>query len=87
MKPFAKVVVLMGTSFAENNFMNDITMTKMLAMQDEHLKQWESILKPEVAAKLRAIVLATNKGVTNPYEITRGSEIDRYVHNPAQYLL
>jgi hypothetical protein len=63
------------------------TLADALAIQEEHLKQWDLILKPEVAAKLRAIVLATNKGVTNPYVVTRGSDIDHYVHNPVIYLI
>ncbi len=63
------------------------TMQDALAIQEEHLKQWESILKPEVAARLRTLVLAENEGVTNPYDVCRGTSIDRFVHNPGQYLL
>lgn len=62
------------------------TMEQALAMQESHLKQWDAILKPEVAAKLRERVLNENKGVTNPFEICRGSMISELVHNAAEYL-
>lgn len=63
------------------------TMEQALAIQEQHLKQWDSILKPEIAARLRALVTATNATVKTPYEVCRGSGIDRFVHNPGDYLL
>ena len=75
-------------SIVTNDMKNKVqfTMEQSLAIQEAHLKQWETILKPEVAAKLRSIVIAKNKGVTDPYDVCRGSSIDNFVHNPAQYL-
>lgn len=63
------------------------TMERALAIQEEHLQKWEKILKPEVATKLRILVLAQNAGVTNPYDVCRGTDIDQYVHNAEYYNL
>jgi hypothetical protein len=50
-------------------------MAEALQIQEEHLKQWESILKPEVFAKLRELVTATNATVTDPHDVCRGTEL------------
>jgi hypothetical protein len=57
-----------------------------LKIQEEHLQQWEAILKPEIAKKLREIVLAQNQNLQVPWEVCRGGEIDYYVHNAAKFL-
>lgn len=65
----------------------EFTFTRAFEIQEEHLKQWESILKPEVYAKLRILVTATNSTVKSPYDVCRGSMIDTFVHNPGYYLI
>ena len=64
---------------------SNFTMVQALAIQEKHLQQWETILKPEVSKRLRELVLATNKDVKNPFRVCRGCDIDIYVHNPALY--
>lgn len=66
---------------------DSFTLEEALKIQEEHLQKWELILKPDVAAKLRAKVLATNVGVTRPYDICRGTAILDFVLNPQTHNL
>lgn len=63
------------------------TKAEAIRYQQEHLKQWELVLKPEVFAKLKAWAEETNETEENPYEIRRGCTLNSWVVNPAQYLV
>ena len=60
-------------------------MEEALNYQRQHLAEWEKVLKPEVFAKLRALVVATNSTVTNPYDVCRGTAIECFIHNAAYH--
>lgn len=62
-----------------------MSMATALDIQSDHLNKWQSVLKPEVMAKLRDYVIASNRGVTDPYEIVRGSQIDSLVMNASYH--
>jgi hypothetical protein len=66
--------------------MRPFTMEVALKYQEDHLQKWEAILKPEVAKKLREIVLAQNTNLQFPWQVCRGGDIDYYVHNAAKFL-
>ena len=61
------------------------TMADALQIQADHLAQWELILKPEVFAKLKALVTASNSYAKFPHDVCRGNMIDMYVHNPVKF--
>lgn len=64
----------------------EFTVADAIKIQQEHLKQWQEILKPEFFAKLKVWAEATNATETNPYEIRRGSTLDGFIHNQGRYL-
>lgn len=64
---------------------NEFTIKQAIEIQEEQLKRWEKVLKPEIAAKLRKLVTAENDKTKDPYEICRGTDIDVFVHNPDYY--
>lgn len=57
------------------------TLEVALQYQDENLSQWQEVLRPEIYAKVERIVKRKNNGITNPYAICRGSDIDNIVKN------
>ena len=57
------------------------TLEVALQYQDENLSQWLEVLRPEIYAKVERIVKRKNNGITNPYAICRGSDIDNIVKN------
>jgi hypothetical protein len=61
--------------------MSEFTLKDSLRHQEWDLKNWETVLKTEVFANVKKIVLARNEGVTNPYQICRGSDISTIVSN------
>lgn len=61
----------------------EFTLEVALSIQEMQLKEWETVLKPEVFAKLSAYVLKQNEGVTNPYHVFRGTEISCVIGNMA----
>ena len=62
----------------KNGFLSVMTAYKI---QQEHLKQWESILTPESAAKLRRWAESTNEEAKDGYDIRRGDDLSQYVFN------
>jgi hypothetical protein len=58
-----------------------LDMKTVLAIQEEHLKRWDSVLQPEVAAKLRQIATKDNATTKNPYDIVRGDRLYEIVAN------
>ena len=70
---------------------NTISWNQMKAIQDEQLKQWENVLKPEIQAALVAKVRSMNRPFvdadtqcdidTIAFAVPRGNSIDEIVHN------
>jgi hypothetical protein len=58
-----------------------MTKDQAIAHQQAHLKQWQSVLKPEVFAKLKAWAEAANDGEHDPYYIRRGQSLTEYIQN------
>lgn len=58
-----------------------LTLEQSIQIQDQHLLEWSNVLKPDVHEKLARIVKNRNKGVTNPYQICRGGDINNIVQN------
>jgi hypothetical protein len=59
----------------------EFTLEEALQIQDSDLRWWSIVLKEEVYNEVHRIVKQRNKGVTNPFQICRGSEISTIVHN------
>ena len=59
----------------------EFTMAEALEIQELHLAQWMKVLKPEIWRELRDAVKASNPGVTDPYKVTRGSDLDSWMAN------
>ena len=59
----------------------EFTMEQAMDIQDIHLAQWKVVLKHSVYQELHAAVKKTNPGVTDPYEITRGQDLDNWIAN------
>lgn len=57
------------------------TLEQAIAYQDEHLAEWKTLLNDKVYAELHAAVKKSNEGVTDPYEITRGGDLDLWLGN------
>jgi hypothetical protein len=64
-----------------NNMKTGLTLEQSIQIQDQHLLEWGNVLKPDVHEKLVRIVKNRNKGVTNPYQISRGGDINNIVQN------
>jgi hypothetical protein len=63
-----------------------LTMAKALKIQAEHLAQWEQVLKPEVFARVKAIVEEKNRAAyPGPYDVFRGTKILELIVNAAYY--
>ena len=52
-----------------------------IEIQQEHLADWEAVLKPEIFSKLKALVEKDNSTINDPYEICRGDTIYEIVTN------
>lgn len=61
--------------------MEDFSIERGIATQDSQLKEWESVLLPEVAKKLREWAEATNSQAKTGYDIRRGQDLGVYIHN------
>ncbi len=59
----------------------EFTLEQALQIQDSDLGWWSIVLKKEVYNEVHRIVKERNNGVTNPFQICRGSEISTIVHN------
>jgi hypothetical protein len=59
----------------------EFTLEQALKIQDSDLGWWSIVLKEEVYKEVHRIVKERNNGVTNPFQICRGSEISTIVHN------
>ncbi len=57
------------------------TIKQAIAYQDEHLAEWKILLNDKVYAELHTAVKKSNKGVTDPYAITRGGDLDCWLGN------
>ena len=58
-----------------------MTVEKGIQIQQEHLQQWKTVLKPEVYDKLEKWALLTNNEARTGYEIRRGTDLSNYVQN------
>ena len=56
-----------------------------IQIQQEHLQQWKTVLKPEVYDKLEKWATLTNNEARTGYEIRRGSDLSNYVQNIASF--
>ncbi len=62
--------------------MKDIfTRETAIAIQEGDLKRWDVVLKPEVAKRLREIVISRNAILEKPDDICRGDRITMLVLN------
>lgn len=61
--------------------MKDFSIESGIAIQNSHLKEWESVLLPEVAKKLREWAESTNSEAKSGYDIKRGQELTTYIQN------
>jgi hypothetical protein len=52
-----------------------------IQIQQEHLQQWKTVLKPEVYDKLEKWATLTNNKARTGYEIRRGTDLSNYVQN------
>jgi hypothetical protein len=52
-------------------------------IQREHLTEWAKVLKTSVYLALLNHAIESNKSVTNPYDVFRGSRISAWVQNYA----
>ena len=62
---------------------NNFTLDVALSIQDDHLKEWGTVLKPEIHIKVCEIVKKRNIGITNPFQVCRGTDISNIVQNIA----
>ena len=58
-----------------------MTVEKGIQIQQEHLQQWKTLLKPEVYDKLEKWATLTNNEARTGYEIRRGTDLSNYVQN------
>jgi hypothetical protein len=58
-----------------------LTLEKALEYQENDLKTWGNVLNSTTYEKLVRIIKTKNKGITNPYQICRGNDIDTIVRN------
>lgn len=61
--------------------MKDFSIERGIAVQDSQLKEWESVLLPEVAKKLREWAESKNDQAKTGYDIVRGQDLGIYIHN------
>lgn len=59
----------------------EFTLENALDIQERQLAEWMAILKPGVWRELRDAVKASNEGVTDPYKVTRGTDLDCWISN------
>lgn len=61
--------------------MNKFTMQDALSIQAEHMRFWESILKPAAYAELLKICRLKNQNAREPRQVWRGFQITESVQN------
>ena len=59
----------------------DFTIEKAIAIQTEQLNKWKKILKKSVYIDLVIFATKNNKTISNPYLITRGSDLSSFIAN------
>ena len=59
--------------------MKGLSIERGIAIQNSHLKEWESVLLPEVSRKLREWAESTNPQAKSGYDITRGQDLGIYI--------
>lgn len=64
-----------------NDVKNTLTVEKAIEIQQEQLKHWESVLKPEVFRALKAHCDHENKAAIKGIYVFRGSDMDNFVAN------
>lgn len=57
------------------------TMQDAIAYQDAHLAEWKVLLKDKVYQELYKAVKDSNDGVTDPYKVTRGTDLQSWLLN------
>ena len=63
-----------------------MTVEQGIKIQQEHLQQWKTVLKPEVYDKLEKWALLTNNEARTGYEIRRGTDLSNYVQNLSLFI-
>lgn len=64
-----------------NNSKSDFTLEQAIEIQARQLDEWKIVLKASVHKELVKHAKAVNMGVTNPYEIFRGTTMSCWVQN------
>jgi len=61
----------------------DLNFTKEqgLDIQQQHLKEFKSVMSALAFEKLEQLVTATNKDAVDGFDVVRGSEINSILHN------
>lgn len=59
----------------------DFTLEDALQVQKENLVDWKTKLNTECYNALELRILASNKGITDPFLIKRGSDLSMFVAN------
>jgi hypothetical protein len=61
----------------------DLNFTKEqgLDIQQQHLKEFKSVMSAPAFEKLEQLVTATNKDAVDGFDVVRGNEINSILHN------
>lgn len=54
---------------------------QILERQKSQLKEWKSILKPEIYEKLESHALTSNATAFNAYDIFRGEDMNMFIYS------
>ena len=58
-----------------------LTVNEGIYIQQQHLKEWRSVLSADAYYKLVKIATANNHTATSGYDIVRGQMLDEIIHN------
>ena len=59
----------------------EFTLEQGLKIQEDQLKQWQKIMKPEVYDKLKVYIVASNKTAKTGNDVLRGYTIQNWISN------
>jgi len=59
----------------------EFTVEDGIRVQERQLKDWESVLKPEIYAKLEQYAKKKNHLAKTGYDIVRGNQLDMLIYN------
>lgn len=58
-----------------------LTIDEGIKIQEQHLKEWRSVLSADAYHKLCIMARENNKTATSGYDILRGNDLDIIIHN------